>query len=150
MNHSMLTRRAVIKAAPIGIAVLATSVPNAEGAQRPDPDAVIDAAFIKWSAAYDALADNEDRAIDDHLFNELRACERACVKLAPVTARGLALQFLVFTAFGEFEATKSADHDFEATMLRLAGVTPPRGLAGSESVRDLLDRLAGLPMGSGQ
>jgi hypothetical protein len=110
-----------------------------------NPDAEIEAAFSAWSAAYDALADNEDNRADDRLYEELRAAEQACVKLSPQTARGVAIQFVVFTAFGEFEATKSADHDFEATMLRMAHVSPPRGLADSDSVTDLLDRLAALP-----
>lgn len=158
-NPSILNRRTLLKTAPIGVAALATFVANAEGVEETDPalgavasvnpDAAIDAAFTKWSAAYDALADNENRKLDDQLFDELRACERACVKLTPVTARGLAMQFLVFTAFGEFEATKSADHDFEATMLRLAGVIPPRGLAGAKSVQDILNRLAALPVETG-
>jgi hypothetical protein len=155
MNKHNFTRRALLKTAPIGVVALATTIPNAEGAEgtnlasaavpSDNPDAAIEAAFVNWSAAYDAMANNEHRALDDQLFDELRACERACVKLSPVTARGLAMQFLVFTAFGEFEATKSADHDFEATMLRTAGVSPPAGLAKSASVQDILNRLTTLP-----
>jgi hypothetical protein len=110
-----------------------------------DPDAAIEAAYANWSAAYEGLADNTDPMLDEWHYRNILACEQACVKLTPVTARGLALQFLVFTSFGEFEATKSANHDFEATMLRTAGVSPPRGLVEAESVQELLARLAVLP-----
>ena len=89
----------------------------------PDPDQAILDAYETWRAAYDAMSRSDED--DGPAFEALRLAELKVVKMEPVTARGLAVQFEVFTSFGEFEASASRDHDFGGTVGRIAGVEPP-------------------------
>jgi hypothetical protein len=91
-----------------------------------DPDAEIVATYEKWCTDYDEFARymGPDGG-DDALYQKLIDAGNEVVRLRPVTARGLAIQFAVFTNFGEFEATKDNFHNFEEAVLALAAVEPP-------------------------
>lgn len=92
-----------------------------------DQDAAILAAYREWVQVFEAFANSPADGEDEPLYQALSAAETKVVNIRPHTARGLAIQFLVFTNFGEFEATSSSTHNFEGAMLRIAGVSAPTG-----------------------
>ena len=119
--NSRFTRRAALAGSLASVAALAlTSIP----ALANDPDRRIIEAYALWRAVYDAghdISDEEPVAWCERLL----LAELAVVRQVPVTARGLAIQFVVFTNFGDFEATKSSLHDFAGTVERIAAVPAP-------------------------
>lgn len=88
------------------------------------PDAKILAAYSEWRRLYDLTC----QSMSDADYEQLITAERAVLACTPSTVQGLALQFVTFTSFGEFEATQSASFDFEKHMLALAAVEPPAAL----------------------
>lgn len=87
-------------------------------------DSEILAAFAEWRRAYDLS--NRSGADDD--YDALRATEAVVMAVVPKTARGLAIQFVIFTCFGEFVETSSAQFSLEHHMQNLASVVPPSTL----------------------
>lgn len=117
---SVITRRAAVVGALTSTVALA--VPGA--AQAVDPDQQIVDAYDQWRAAYDAFSE-APHGTEDPRFEAISIAEQKMMRMTPVTARGLAIQFVVFTSFGEFEATQDRHHDFAGTVERLAAVAPP-------------------------
>lgn len=142
-SPSPLTRRTMLKASA-GLA--ATFVTPAfvmlpiDASAAPEPDAEILAAYEVWRAAKNALValpPDSASVEDDRCYQAILEAEALVLSFRPVTARGLAIQHVVFTAWGEFDATRSKTFDYQAHVFAMAGVEPddwtkanPSGEAG--------------------
>jgi len=120
---TLLTRRAALAGAALSSAALAFPVAGAVSVAD-DPDAAIFEAYEKQAAAYNASAIGGAKSADAQI-EAMIAAELDVVRLKPITTRGLAVQFVVFTNFGEFEATESKHHDFASTVEAVADVEMP-------------------------
>lgn len=86
-----------------------------------DCDAEILAAYEQWRIAYDLSSQHDD----DHHYALWNAAELALVSLQPKTARGLAIQLIAFSSFGDFGDMESSFFDFGPRLHELARVEPP-------------------------
>lgn len=112
-----ITRRTLVKAIPfIGIVAATPVLANAIS-----PDAEILAAYAEWARLYD-LAAQEDG--DEH-FAGLNAAEISLINLTAHTPRGLAIQLLAFTNFGDFATLTASFFDFGEKLVELASVQEP-------------------------
>ncbi len=105
----------------------ATALALAHQTAQPEPDAAILADYEIWREATNALRDlplSSGEEEHQRYYRAILEAEANVMRHRPTTARGLAVQHVVFTAWGDFEATQSATFDYQAHVYALADVEP--------------------------
>lgn len=118
----MLLSAAVVPVATL-LPAAARAAPHNKAAHSgtAEADAAILAAYDEWRRLYELSSEDDG----EHYYDALNSSEIALMKLPPETARGLAIQAVVFTYFGEYGEMQNGLFDFGEKLEQIAGIQPP-------------------------
>lgn len=88
-------------------------------------DEEIFAAYREWAAAQDAYEGAVTEEENEAIYARARKAEAKVLSFTPSSARAMAIQIMVFTAFGEFTMEASNTFDMEAFVEQIALVERP-------------------------